>query len=1295
MAESGKRNLEDNETKQRVSGKAPGHDRSISRSDESGLERPLSSGPLSAEGRKALWGLRILIALTGLVLFGLAVAIVYFSRAQTSQVEKTYRLRHLQEDLLVTMEVMSGSAHLAVATEDARWEERYIRHSRALEGNLSEIQSLTSDAEMLTVLAEIGKSKRQLARLEALVFDRVREKRTEEARTILQSGEYIREKANFVDLAERLSRLALASEIEIKEAQSYRLLITVAVIGTFLALLMLGWWGVLQMYRTFQMRLLATREGLIAKADELAQLNANLDLKVAERTAEVEQANTVLRQEVKDRLMAERRLYLTDFTVRNAPDAVLWISSDGRIHAANKSACAILGYSEDEIVGLPVFEVYPFLRRDSWARLWSEVKISRKPLKSESRIRRKDHTTFPAETISSFVENQSEEYLCTFVRDITVSKNAEEALLKSEAYFRAVFENAAIGIVSTDADGRFLQVNDRFLDFIGYSREELMEQAAATFTHPDDLPKAQEVLLKQTRGEVGVYRLEKRYVRKDGSSRWADVRSAPIRGDEGNYLGAVTTISDITERKAFEEELRSAREAAEAANRAKSAFLATMSHEIRTPMNAIMNMTTLALDSELTPKQRQYLSTIDTSGHALLALISDILDFSKIEADRLDLDVTSFRLRTILEEITETFRAKVLEKHLELVTFVAPNVPEGLIGDSFRLRQILLNLIGNSFKFTDKGEIVLRVTLQSRNGDAVLRFSVRDSGIGIPKEKQSVLFQPFVQADTSTTRRFGGTGLGLAISRRLVQMMGGDLGVESEPGKGSDFSFTVPFRLTGDDTPHMRVAPQELRGKRALVIEDTPASRELVVTLLNGFGVECVGVSSAEEGFDVLEREKGRFDVILLDWYLPGMDGMTATQKIRMRYEAQHLPIIMVSAFAGHDEERSARSMGVNAFVPKPVTPSALLNAVLDACGIPQDKREVHFASPAAHLAHEFEGIRVLLVEDNDANQLVGVELLSLLGMEVEVAENGREAVEEVENNPAAFAAIFMDIQMPEMDGLEATRRIRRFLQGRPLPIIAMTASVLKEDVDTCYTAGMDDYVPKPIDREVLFEKLRKWLPGKGLKPLVIGPSAPEEPVAMALPGIDAEKTLRRLGIPRQAYERILFLFAESGRSSLEEARNGVLSGAAEAVAAQAHSLAGAAGNVGAEGIREKARALEMAARNKKENLEKLLEDLESEAEPLLSAIERLDPGSAPATAPAASEEGCDVLVSCLSNLEKAIAEMDLTQILSATEAVRKAPVPLLVRQDVVRLTRLVDNYEHDQAAELAGRIRARLELAN
>ena len=769
----------------------------------------------------------------------------------------------------------------------------------------------------------------------------------------------------------------------------------------------------------------------------------------------------------------------------------------------------------------------------------------------------------------------------------------------------------------------------------------------------------------------------------------------------------------VAAQQASHRDLVAAREQAVEANRAKGSFLAMMSHEIRTPMNAIINMNALALETDLAPKAHQYISVAHSSARNLLGILNDVLDFSKIDADKLQLEAAPFSVRDVLEEVTETFRATVIQKHVELITHAVPAVPDRLVGDALRFRQVLTNLVGNAFKFTHEGEVVLRVepltTAAESQGHVDLRVTVRDTGIGIPVEQQDKLFQAFTQADSSTSRQYGGTGLGLAISRRLARLMGGDLTFESVPGAGTTFVFTARFAIDAQEAAAARAVPSTLTEQPVLVVEDSPTSRELLETLFRSWSIPVVSVASAEEGLALLEQKNREatpesFGLVVLDWMLPGIDGLEAAERIRSRAETRALPIIVISAYAGKEEEARCAALGVNVFLRKPLTASSLFDALGESQGV-----RVHAARRGLDgpLEREFEGMRALLAEDNEANQMVAVELLDRLGMALDVASNGREAIAMAQAAPTRYDAILMDMQMPELDGLAATRALRSDSRFATLPIIAMTANAMKVDLDACLAAGMNDHVTKPIDRRKLVATLRRWLPVRPAEAAAPAATRSQERVLATsvsvaesdaseedrpvLEGVDVSGTLRRLGIERASLERMLLRFADGQREILEALRAAVSSGDSAMAARHAHAIAGASGNLGADGLRSAAKALEQAGRDGRADLTDLLAVVEERAAVVFRSIETLR-ASAPREAdPAARPFDRAMAGAALGRLTTALEHYDASSASGALAELATSGLPAWAADDLGRLRRSVDGYEYDEAQGIASRLLARV----
>jgi PAS domain S-box-containing protein len=893
------------------------------------------------------------------------------------------------------------------------------------------------------------------------------------------------------------------------------------------------------------------------------------------------------------------------------PTAIVTVGRDGSVTSWNLAAEELFGYARDEAIGCNLDDLVVG-RGD----LRSEVVRYEQVLRAgrfhtvTQRVRR-DGTLADVELIVVPVIEEGEPtgYLVIY-HDIS-------QLQRQKQYYESLLEVSPTAIVTVDQGHKVTSWNPAAEKLFGYSRQEAIGRDVDSLVANTEAVRPEAVRLnRQT--EAGEVRLTTRRTRKDGSLVDVDVRAAPIRvGDQ--MVGLYALYHDISE-------LQRAREQAESATQAKSAFLAMMSHEIRTPMNAVIGMTGLLLDTDLTPEQRSYAEVIRSSGDALMAIIDEILDFSKIEAGRLELERQPFDLRSCVESALELVAASASGKGLDLAYLFDQGLPGAIVGDETRLRQILINLLNNAIKFTDTGEVVVSVdgeVLESGKGEIAreykLHFAVRDSGIGIPQDRLSRLFESFSQVDASTTRRYGGTGLGLTISKRLSELMGGTIWAESRVGEGSAFHFTIQAEQAPALAPaHEHGTPPQLHGRRVLIVDDNATNRHILVRQAESWGMLARDTASPTQALEWIRRGDP-FDLAILDMQMPEMDGATLAEEIRRYRDARELPLVMLTSLGSWGELR--RGVEFAASLTKPIKPSQLYDTLMSVFGATPAgvQAPAPREGPVEQLAERMP-LRILVAEDNVVNQQLALLLLKKLGYRADVTANGLEALQALKREP--YDVVLMDVQMPTMDGLEATRRIRqRWLEGQRPHVIAATANAMREEREACLAAGMDDYLSKPIRMEELAAALSRCRPRVAPRPSAaareagVGSQArPErEPLgqlgqprsAGVLHPPALERLMQTIGDDRGILAALIDTFLDEVPRLVDAARQGLQQGQADEVRRAAHTLKSNGATFGATHLSELSRELEALARSGTlEGTTDLLARIEAEYESVRIALE-------------------------------------------------------------------------------------------
>ncbi len=836
-----------------------------------------------------------------------------------------------------------------------------------------------------------------------------------------------------------------------------------------------------------------------------------------------------------------------------------------------------------------------------------------------------DGSTFPTMVTLCTIKLKGKTHLMAIGRDFSEQKQIENDLRESRQQLLDIIDFLPDATFVIDQDKVVIAWNKAMEQMSGVNKEDILGQGNYAYTLPfygerrkqliDLLDITDEALANkyshiQRKGNA-LY--AETFVPKVYSGKGAHVWAiaSPLFNSNGERIGSVEAIRDISDRKHFELELEQAKESAEAANQAKSEFLANMSHEIRTPMNAIIGISYLALKSDLNPKQREYVTKISHAADSLLGIINDILDFSKIEAGKIDFERIDFSLHDLFEKLGDQISLKAEERGNEVMFSISPDIPPLLVGDPSRLAQILNNLLSNALKFTDHGDIIVSAIPAAPVVDnrVELTFKVLDTGIGLDKEQVERIFAPFVQADSSTTRKYGGTGLGLSIVKRLVDLQGGTLRVESEPGVGSSFFFTVSFDISSEQYEPLVNQALSLEGMKVLVVDDNQMSREILRSMLESCDLRVTPADSGKAALDILQNNPAEdpYRIILLDYKMPGLNGIETAKLIRQKYApdiANGAVIMMVTAYSKEAIQQGLENHGIQAFVTKPVTPPSLLRMMISVLKNQETSKEMQIdeRSTVQRQQHNLSGARVLVVEDNSTNQMIMLELLAQIGIAAVCAGDGQEAVGLVSSSP--FDLILMDLQMPIMDGYEATRQIRQMKSAAELPIFAVTAHAMAKDRERCLAMGMNGHVSKPVHPNELYATLAQWIKPRSKPVNVQRPQIQDGITPDTLTGINMAEVLERFSGNQTLLRTVLIDFHSKNLSTMGEIRQAIQAHDDERVGFLVHTLKGVAGNIGAEALAATARELEETIKQgREENVPELVDTLEQQMVELFTTI--------------------------------------------------------------------------------------------
>jgi PAS domain S-box-containing protein len=902
--------------------------------------------------------------------------------------------------------------------------------------------------------------------------------------------------------------------------------------------------------------------------------------------------------------VAARDRSFLDELVSSAPDAIVAVSREGRVLGVNPAFEDLFGYGVAETVGRPLSElIVPHDQQERSDLIDDWVRAGRAVV-TETDRRHKDGTLISVRVSAAAAGEEAHGAILLIYDDLTAEKRAARALSDAEEQYRELVEEASDLVWQLDRDGQWTYLNQATQRIYGLSPRELLGRRFIELVDSEHVERDEEAFRDVLRGGQST---DYETVHRDaqGHTRHLSVASRPVRDASGEIVGARGIARDVSERVAAREALEAAREAAERAAEAKSAFLATMSHEIRTPMNGVLGMLELLLDGDLGAETRRSAELARSAAESLLAVINDVLDFSKIEAGQVELEVATFDLPALVTSVVRLLAVNASAKGVELTCDLRPEVPHSVRGDPGRLRQVLNNLVGNAIKFTPSGEVVVLVELDGeRDGRAVARFTVSDTGVGIAPDKLERVFEEFTQADVSTARKYGGTGLGLAISQRLVRLMGGEIEVISAEGRGSEFTFAIALPVAGERVGAPEPSELEsLKGVHALVVDDNPTHRRVVQEILSPAGVELDEAAEARSGLDAMRQavaDGESYELAIIDAYMPGQDGFELAQAVREDPELGDTKLMMLTSAGQRGDGQRCRELGIEAYLTKPASRLELLEAAA-AVMVGNASESGRDLITRYSIRKTRERLRVLLAEDNPVNREVAAAMLRRRGHEVETVNNGAEAVTAVHGGD--YDVVLMDLEMPEMDGIQATREIRSDPALAELPIVAVTAHVVASERERCDEAGMTGFVVKPFKPYELFAAVEGWELSDS-EPV----SGPPPAAPVDLEGL--REMMREAGA-EDAVESMLKVYQEDAPGRMKAIEGAVSAKEGEEIRQAAHAYKSAAGTIMARELAELLQALEDAGEaDDAEAVTELMPKLRHEHQAVLAQVSGTVPPS-------------------------------------------------------------------------------------